>query len=175
MVTSGSCFLNSARALRSQRIALVLYLFPLLSSACGPINSAIQKASGGGLALVPQGAGPVPSRLLPVAGLARELPPHPQALHSASSPCCPAAAAVWRSGGSTRVKATPSSVSCPLGRCRTGWATWEASVVHILPLFGPLCLESYPGQPCALCHLLAGGMAGTTVSPLSMGFSRQEY
>lgn len=76
MVTSGSCFLNAARALRSQRIALVLYLFPLLSSACGPINSAIQKASGGGLALVLRGAGPVPSRLLPVPGLARELPPH---------------------------------------------------------------------------------------------------
>lgn len=44
VVTSGFCFLNSVNTMRSQRIALVLCLFPLLSSACGPINTVIQKA-----------------------------------------------------------------------------------------------------------------------------------
>lgn len=44
VVTSGFCFLNSVNTLGSQRIALVLCLFPLLSSACGPINTVIQKA-----------------------------------------------------------------------------------------------------------------------------------
>lgn len=44
MVTSGFSFLNSASTVGSQRVALVLCLFALLTSACGPINTVIQKA-----------------------------------------------------------------------------------------------------------------------------------
>lgn len=53
MVTSGFSFLNSVSTVGSQRGALVLCLFALLSSACGPITTVIQKGDGGGFVLVP--------------------------------------------------------------------------------------------------------------------------
>lgn len=75
VVTSGFCFLSSVNALGSQRIALVLCLFLLLSSACGPINTVIQKAREAVAALywcLKDGGGAMfPARLPPVAGLAR--------------------------------------------------------------------------------------------------------
>lgn len=53
-------------------------------------------------------------------------------------PHAPGAAALWRPGGNTGVKAAGSDTFCALGGCCPGWATLEASVVHILPLFKPL-------------------------------------
>lgn len=76
MVTSGFSFLNAVRTVGSRRVALVLCLFALLSSACGPINTVIQKAREVVAVLywcLKNGA-LLPAWLPPAAGLAQESP-----------------------------------------------------------------------------------------------------